>query len=351
MPDKIRLVVCGPGLIGKKHVELILGRSDCVLAAIVGPATQENIEYSNRCGVLLYEDINMACDACAVDAVIISSPNAFHSDQALTCLQRGLPVLVEKPLTDSLDDARMLVQEAEKLGVAALVGHHRTYSPLLRAAEKFLRSNAFGRMVCMQGSALFYKPAHYFLDGAWRTRKGGGPILINLIHEVGLMRYFCGEIKSVFAVASNRIRQFEVEDTVAISIEFCDGALGTFILSDTAASDKSWEMTSGENSAYPHFPSSNCYHFAGTRGSLDFPSMVSRTYANDVDPSWWNSFDMGHVPFVPHDPLALQLEHFLEVVRGQAAPLVSLRDGYANMQVIEAIGKSIDSRAPVLVDV
>ncbi len=351
MPDKTRLVVCGPGLIGKKHVELILGRADCVLVAMVGPATQENIAYSHRCGVSLHQSIEAACESGAVDAVIISSPNAFHSEQALTCIHRGLPVLVEKPLTDSLDDAAVLVREAEARGVAALVGHHRTYSPLLRAADSFLRSDSFGRMVCMQGAALFYKPAHYFLDGAWRTKKGGGPILINLIHEVGLMRHFCGEIRSIYALASNRVRQFEVEDTVAISIEFCSGALGTFILSDTAASSKSWEMTSGENPAYPHYPNDNCYHFSGTRGSLDFPSMVTRTYAPGADPSWWQPFDSGRLSFSPHDPLALQLEHFLEVVRGKAAPLVSLRDGYANMQVIEAIGKSIAQREPVLVEV
>ena len=350
MPEKTRLVVCGPGLIGKKHIELIRRRDDCVLVGVVGPGTQENIEYSLDCGFPLYQSIEAACDSGVVDAVIISSPNAFHSEQALVCIRRGLPVLVEKPLTDSLDDAAALVREAETRGVAALVGHHRTYSPLLSAADRFLHSDAFGRMVCMQGSALFYKPAHYFMDGAWRTKKGGGPILINLIHEIGLMRHFCGEIRGVYAMASNRVRQFEVEDTVAICIDFCSGALGTFILSDTAASSKSWEMTSGENSAYPHHPTDNCYHFSGTRGSLDFPSLMTRTYAPDVDPSWWKPFDSGRLSFSPQDPLALQLEHFLDVVRGEAAPLVSLRDGYANMQVIEAIGVSIAKREPVLVE-
>ena len=345
----IRLLVCGPGLIGKKHIEIILSRSDCVLAAIVAPATKENSDYASRLGAPLYDSIDAACGECRVDAVIVSSPNEFHFGQVMSCLQMGLPVLVEKPLTDSVDDAAMLVRVAEERGVPALVGHHRTYSPLLKAADEFLQSDSFGRMVCMQGSALFYKPAHYFLNGAWRTKKGGGPILINLIHEIGLMRRFCGEMKSVYAVASNRVRHFEVEDTVAICIEFVNGVLGTFLLSDTAASSKSWEMTSGENRAYPYYPDENCYHFAGTMGSLDFPSMSVRTYKSGGERSWWGPFDLKRLSFVPHDPLALQLEHFLEVVRGVATPLVSLRDGFANMKVIEAIGKSIAASEPVSV--
>ena len=110
-------------------------------------------------------------------------------------------------------------------------------------------------------------------------KKGWGPILINLIHEIGLLRHFCGEIENVFALAGRKIRNFEVEDTVTIALEFFDGALGNFLLSDTAASSKSWEMTSGENWTYPHFPEEYCYHFAGTNGSLDFPSMRARYYA------------------------------------------------------------------------
>jgi len=100
--------------------------------------------------------------------------------------------LVEKPITDNIDDARKLADRSEDARVPVLVGHHRTYSPLLDAAVAFLNSARFGRLVAVQGSALFYKPVKYFKDGAWRTKVGGGPILINLIHEIGLLRYFCG---------------------------------------------------------------------------------------------------------------------------------------------------------------
>ena len=349
MPDQFRFLLSGPGLIGKVHAQLIKARPDCTLSAIVAPPSEQNKAFAAHAGANFYLDIDTALGNEHIDAAIISSPNAFHFEQATRCIETGVSVLVEKPLTDNVDTARSLKEMSEARQVPVLVGHHRTYSPLLDAASAFLKSERFGRLVTVQGSALFYKPAHYFREGMWRTKIGGGPILINLIHEIGLVRYFCGEIKNVFAFAQNSIRQFEVEDTVAISFEFLNGALGNFLLSDTAASSKSWEMTSGENPAYPWFPKENCYHFAGTNGSLDFPSMRARRYATGSAPSWWTAFEFEDISLAREDPLKLQLDHFVDVLRGNARPKASARDGYLNMVVIDAIKHSITSRAVVTV--
>ncbi len=347
MSNAVKIVLSGPGLIGRQHARLIRARPDCELAALVGPPTEENVSFAAELATPLLADLGQALSITQADAAIVSSPNACHFEQAMLCVDRRIPVLVEKPVTDDLDDARRLMGHAETAHVPVLVGHHRTYSPLLEAADGFLGSERFGQLVAMQASAVFYKPAHYFVEGAWRTRKGGGPILINLIHEIGLMRHFCGEIRSVFAMAGRNVRKFEVEDTVAITLEFVNGALGTFLLSDTGASSKSWEMTSGENKSYPHFADQYCYHFAGTRGSLDFPSMQARYYADGVDPSWWNPFSEERIAFTPDDPLPRQLAHFVQVIRGQAAPRVSARDGYMNMLVVQAITRSIATRSVV----
>jgi predicted dehydrogenase len=257
---------------------------------------------------------------------------------------------VEKPITADIDDARRLVELAEQTKVPVLVGHHRTYSPLLETVQHFLHSPLFGRPVAVQGSALFHKPTKYFEDGVWRTKIGGGPILINLIHEIGLMRLFYGEIKSVSAIVGKSIRGYEVEDTAAITFNFVNGALGTFLLSDTAASTKSWEMTSGENPSYPHFPEENCYHFAGTNGSLDFPSMLARYYQPGSQPSWWSQFEHVRLPLKRANPLECQLDHFVDVLRGRAVPRVSARDGYLNILVVQAIMQSISSEQIVTVE-
>lgn len=347
MADPIRVLLSGPGLIGRKHASLLDKNPDTRLAAIVAPDHDHNTEFAVAQDVPRFTTLDDALAQGGIDAAIISSPNGFHFDQAIGCIAAGLPVLVEKPLTESLASAAKLVEFAEARDAPVLVGHHRTYSPLLEVAQAFLSSSEIGRPVSVQGSALFHKPEDYFAAGPWRTRKGGGPILINLIHEVGIMRHLIGEIDSVTAHVSRATRGFEVEDTAAITLSFDNGALGTFLLSDASASSKSWEMTAGENPAYPFFPDQDCYHFAGTMGSLDFPSMRIRSYAGREMPSWWEPFVEDRLEFAHQDPLARQLQHFVEVVRGQAQPLVSARDGYLNMVVVEAISRAAENRREV----
>jgi predicted dehydrogenase len=136
------------------------------------------------------------------------------------------------------------------------------------------------------------------------------------------------------------VRGFPVEDTVAISLRFANGALGTFMLSDTAACPRSWEQTSQENKAYPTYEDEDCYVIAGTNGSLSVPTMRLKTYPRPEDRSWWKPFEVGVVGMVRDDPLKRQLEHFGAVVRGEAEPIVSARDGLENLRITEAIAEA-----------
>jgi predicted dehydrogenase len=230
-----------------------------------------------------------------------------------------------------------LVEAADAAQARILIGHHRAHSPIMAKARQVVDSGVLGRIVGVMGSAAFCKPDHYFDDGPWRREPGGGPILLNLIHEVHNLRMLCGEIVAVQAIASQAVRGFAVEDTVTIGLRFASGALGSFFLSDTAASAKSWEQTSQENKAYPSYDDEDCYTVCGTNGSLAIPTMRLKTYPREQDRSWWKPFEVGVVGLVRDDPIAHQMAHFGAVVRGEAAPLVSARDGLANLRVTEAI--------------
>lgn len=351
MADPLRILLSGPGLIGRQHAKKIMAHSDCVLAGVVAPPIPENLEWLATHSLDRFDTLDQALDSIrGVDAVIVSAPNACHFDQAMLCVERRLPVFVEKPVTDRLDTARQLADAVKASEVPVLVGHHRTHSGLISVARTFLQSPDFGRLVAVQGSALFYKPAHYFAEGPWRTQTGGGPILINLIHEIGFIRHMCGEFVRLSAISSHAARGFAVEDSVALSFQLSTGALGTFLLSDTAASANSWEMTSGENLAYPYYPDGNCYHFAGTMGSLDFPSMQVKHYATGTEPSWWSPFCESRLAIERSDPLDRQLDHFLDVIRGKAAPLVSAQDGYANMLIVDAIGRAVSEARTIEIE-
>ena len=273
----LTIAVAGAGIIGRRHVELVDESPLCTLAAIVDPAPAA-AAVARTAGVPLYASLRELFAAQRPDGVIVATPNPLHVENALACVDAGVAALVEKPLADNVADGERLAAAIERANARVLVGHHRAHSPILAKAREIIREGTLGALVAVTGSAMFYKPAGYFDEAPWRRQPGGGPILINLIHEIGNLRSLAGEIVAVQAFASRATRGFPVEDTVAINLRFANGALGNFMLSDTAASARSWEQTSRENKAYATYPDEDCYVVAGTRGSLAVPTMRLKVY-------------------------------------------------------------------------
>jgi predicted dehydrogenase len=340
---KVQIAVAGAGLIGLRHIEETQRSDGAKLSAIVDPSPKA-AEVAAKEDVPLYPSLDALFTKQKPDGVILATPNAMHAEQALQCIGAGVAVLVEKPLAHTLEEGKRLVEAAERANAKLLVGHHRPHSPILHKAVETVKAGALGTIVGVIGSAVFFKPDDYFEGpNAWRRRDGGGPILINMIHEIGNLRAMVGEIVAVQAFASNATRDFEVEDTVAINLRFANGALGTFLLSDTGASAKSWEQTSQENKAYPTYPDEDAYTIIGTRGSLAVPTMRLKYYERDEDRSWFKPFAQKTIPMERADPLARQIEHFVAVIRGEAKPLVSGRDGLQNLRVTDAIVEAAKS--------
>lgn len=343
---KTRVAVAGAGYIGQAHLGVVRNSPTCTLSAIVDPAPGA-AALAAAAGVPHYASLEQLISKDPPDGIVLATPNQLHVEHALCCIEAGLPMLLEKPLAPTFAEGERLVQMAERSGAKVLIGHHRAHSPIMAKAREVVGSGQLGRLVSVTGSATFLKPDHYYDDAPWRREPGAGPILLNMIHEVHNLRMLCGEIVAVQAMASHAVRGFPVEDTVAISLRFASGALGTFMLSDTAASARSWEQTSQENKAYPSYDDEDCYVISGTNGSLSVPTMRLKTYPRPEDRSWWKPFEQGVVGMVRDDPIKRQMEHFGAVVRGQAQPLVSARDGLANLRVTEAIVRAAKSGCTV----
>lgn len=337
---KVRIAVAGAGLIGLRHIEETVASTNCVLVSIVDPGP-EAPETAWKYGVPLYKSLTECFAKDKPDGVVIATPNAMHVEQGLECIEAGVPCLVEKPIGHTLEQGERLVVAAEKANHRLLVGHHRRYSPILYQAVEAVKSGVLGRIVGVIGSAAFFKPAGYHdAPYEWRKQAGGGPILINMVHEVDNLRAMVGEITAVQAFASNAVRGFQVEDTAAINLKFANGALGSFLLSDTAASPRSWEQTSQENKAYATYSDEDAYVIIGDMGSLAVPTMRLRVYATKEERSWYTPFESKTIGLERGDPLGRQIEHFGKVIRGEEKPLVTGRDGLQNLRVVGAIAEA-----------
>ena len=314
----------------------------------IGDVDAAGESVARRLKTSFYQDVDELLDQERPHGAIIATPNANHAEVAEACARRSVDVLIEKPIADSLEGAQRIVRAADDTGIRVLVGHHRRHNPLIREARSIVASGALGELVAVSMIWALLKPAEYFqID--WRCRRpGGGPTLINLIHELDILRSICGEIRQVYAQSSSKARKLDVEDTLTISISFENGALGSVVASDVTPSPWSYELTTHENPLYSH-TDENCYYFFGTQGSLAFPRMELWRYTADDRAGWQHPLETSSRDVTQGDPLELQLEHFCRVVRGEEKPLVDGKDGACSLAAVLAVLESIERRVPIAV--
>jgi predicted dehydrogenase len=332
----LKIVLMGAGLIGREHANLIQRNPRLELAA-VADISEAGAALAAEHGARYFSDMCEMLDAIKPDGAIIALPNALHVEAALACIERGIPSLVEKPVADTLGAASRLTEAAERFGVPVLVGHQRRHSPDIAKARQLVQDGALGRLVAVNAMWMTDKPTNYF-DAAWRREPGGGPLLINLIHDIDCLRFICGDIDSVMAFSSNAVRSFEVEDTASVSVRFAGGALGTLLMSDTTVSPYNWDTAAGQALYFPHQPE-NTYVLAGTKAALSLPLMDLWKHETEAG-HWQHPLLRQHVTLDGSRAYENQLNHFADVMERKAEPIVSARDGMMTLATILAITKA-----------
>lgn len=332
------MALAGVGSFGRRHLGYLAGLADVEIvgAADVAPASAA---YLAGLGIPHFADYRAMLDALAPDGFVAALPNALHADAALAAIERSIPVLVEKPIADRLEPAARIAEASRRSGVPVLVGHHRRHNPMLKAARAFLEQGRLGRLVSIAALDLRRKPDAYY-EAGWRREPGGGPLLINGIHDIDCLRWLCGEIESVHAVTSSGVRGYPVEDTAAVVLRFAGGAIGNLTLSDAVEAPWAWEIVSGEEADYPRV-AEDCYLICGTGGSLSIPSLTH--WRNERGGGRGDPFHRTDLFYVPADPWLEELRHFVRVVRREEAPLVTPDDAARTLAVVLAIKRSAET--------
>ena len=346
--NPLRLAVIGGGVIGSKHAELISNYQGTELVGISDIDETVNA-VAQRYQVGFYNKLEDLLMSTKPHGVIIAVPNSQHQSVASVCAKYKAHMLIEKPIADSIESAEYITKIARSENVHVLIGHHRRHSSLVKRAKYLINDDSFGRLIGVSMLWALYKPNEYFSVDWKKEKPGGGPLLINLIHELDLLRHLCGEIVEVYAKASSETRKFEVEDSIVISVEFASGALGNIFASDASPSPWSYESTTHENKYY--YPvDENCYYFLGSKQSLSFPKMELWNYENTESTGW--QYPIKKLPNFPDevDPLVEQLKHFCDVIKGDALPYVSSRDAKKSLAVVLAMIESIEKRLPITIN-
>jgi predicted dehydrogenase len=339
-----RIAVIGAGLIGRKHLSILKDDPAFEVAGIADPSPQAEA-YARENGFRYFADTEALLDATKPAGAIVAGPNATHRATALACIARKIPAIVEKPVADTIADALAIVTAAKQANVPVLTGHHRRLNPIMIAARDFVADGGLGKLVAVNATWLCRKPDDYF-DTTWRREAGGGPVLINAIHDIDCLRMVCGEIESVQAMTSNSARGFAVEDAAACVLTFANGALGTLIVSDSAATPWNWELTSRENPMYLS-EAENCFTIAGTTGGLAIPTLQHWFYTGGG--AWTDPLTRRTLSVTRADPYPRQLHHFARVIRGEEQPVIDGMEGARTLAATLAIAESARTGRPVRV--
>ena len=346
MGNKVRLASIGTGMIGQVHARA-LAEMDCCEYPAIADMDSSRKDFAESLGARYYSDFKEMIAREKLDGVVISVPNEMHADLGSYCAERGLHVFMEKPIASSVEDAERLIESTRKNGVQLLIGHHRRFNPLINAAKEIIAAGELGNILGINMLWAMYKPSDYFQNsGDWRRRKGGGPILINIIHEIDNLRYMYGEIERVYAEVNNKARKFEVEDTIGVTLRMKDGTIASILLSDSVPSKWAYEQTMGENDFF-YQGKGNIYHFLGDQGSLAFPEMLKISYEDKSRAGWQYPLKLERLNLRSANPYPAQMEHFCRVVRGEETPRTSGEDALRSLKVTMAVMDSGVNHRPV----
>jgi predicted dehydrogenase len=333
---KINISIVGTGLMGLQHIKAISKSKKANLHSIVDISNNAK-KLSNKYKIPLYSDVSSLLKSNQLDAVIVATPNQLHEKHTISFLKKKIPVLLEKPISDNIKSAKKIIISSKKNKTPLLIGYHRRHNAIVSKVKTIIRSGKLGNIVSANVLCWLYKHKEYFKE-TWRISRGGGPLGINLVHDIYMICYLLGSIRYVQAFTTNKTRKHKVEDTATVSLIFESGALCTLNISDTIVAPWSYELTAGENPAYP-VTNQSAYMIGGTKGSIQFPNLKYWFYKKER--SWWNKiFLKSDINKKDDNTLVNQIDHFSDVVLKKVKPKVNGSDGLNSLKIFAAITKS-----------
>ena len=333
---KVNISVVGTGLMGLQHIKAIKNSKKANLHSIVDISKKASA-LSKKYKIPLYRTVNALLKKKNFDAVIVATPNQLHEKHTIRFLKSKIPVLLEKPISDNIKSALKIINNSKRNKTPLLIGYHRRHNSIVSKVKRIITSKKLGNIVSANVLCWLYKHKKYYNE-KWRTKKGGGPLGINLVHDIDMMCYLLGPIKYVQAITSNKIRKFNVEDTAVVNLTFRSGVLCTLNISDTIVAPWSYELTAGENPAYP-ITNQSSYFIGGTKGSVQFPNLKNWYYKKER--SWWNKIFIKQENIKKDDnTLTNQINHFSDVILKKVKPKVNGNDGLISLKIFDAIRQS-----------
>ena len=323
----MKIAFAGAGYIINIHAKAAKAQKDVELAVVVE-------KYSDKAAALAqkfkiknqYETVEQMLKSGGVDALVIGTPNFLHAPQAIAALKAGVHVMVEKPMAMNAREAEKMMEASAKSGAKLMVAHCWRFDEDVLWLKK--ESKKLGRIIRTKGIGVH---THWGPAG-WFTQKqlaGGGALADMGIHALDTARFLLGDPQpvSVYAKLGTHYKDFDVDDTGVIIIEWDNGA--------TSFIESGWWQ--------PHADGPEAAtQLYGTQGfgqlfptQLELPN--AKTQKVHVLKSGFKFPRREHCPQSMYDA---QMAHFVDCIRKNKTPIPGGAEGLINMKVVDAAYKS-----------
>ncbi len=328
-------LIAGLGSIGRRHFRnlIALGEKDIVLLRTRKATLPDN----ELAGFPVETDLREALKKYQPDAVIVANPTSMHLDVAIPAAEAGCHILLEKPVSNSLERLDTLQQTAQKSGSRILVGFQFRYHPTLNKAREIIEAGALGKILTVHAHWGEYLPQwhpweDYRQSYAARADLGGG-VIVTLTHPLDYLRYLLGDIESLWSFNGHiSPLEIDVEDVAEIGLKFASGAVG------------------GVHVNYFQRPPVHRLEIVGTNGTLRWDNADGILHFQQMPASFGSYSDQPPAPvsesFAPPEGFErnqlflAQTRHFIGIVRGESEPVCTLGDGILALRLAIAAHKS-----------
>lgn len=326
-PRAMKYLIAGLGSIGRRHLRnlLALGEQDILLYR-THQSTLDDKEFS---GIPVETDLEKAL-AYRPDGVIISNPTSLHLDVAIPAAKAGCHILLEKPVSHTLDQIDEFQNAVQHAGVQVLVGYQFRFHPVLQNISRLLSEGAIGRPLSVRAHWGEYLPQwhpweDYRAGYSARSDLGGG-VTLTLSHPIDYLCWLFGDVNSLWAFTGGlNDLDLEVEDTAEIGLEFDNNVIGSLHLD------------------YNQQPPAHRLEIVGTHGTIQWDNSSAFAQIYRSNNQTWDVIS-GPENFKRNDMFLSEMRHFVDILHGEDEPICTLNDGIRALRIAMAVLQSSQSK-------
>ncbi|WP_196893695.1 Gfo/Idh/MocA family protein [Aureivirga marina] len=332
---KVKFAIIGAGHIGKRHAEMIQRNELAELVALIDIKSAEKLDI-DRFQVPLFSDLKSFLESgIEVDVINIATPNGFHAEQAITCLEARKHVVIEKPISLSKADAEKVIFKSLQVSRNVFAVMQNRYSPPSVWIKNLIDNNKLGKIYSVHINSFWNRDERYYTPNSWHGDKklDGGTLFTQFSHFIDIMYWLFGDITNIQANFKDFKHQdlTDFEDAGMVQFEFVNGGMGSFNFS-TAVWNKNMESS---------------LTIIAEKGSVK----IGGQYMNEVE--YCNIEDYEMPELAPTNPGndygaykgSAQNHHFvienvIDVLQGKKAITTNALEGMKVVDIIERIYKA-----------